>query len=301
MVWPGSDLPISRNPLNTWGGTVSDSPSLYIVDAFASRPFTGNPAAVCVCSEPAHDSWMQALAAEMNLSETAIVWPEGNGWRLRWFTPTVEVDLCGHATLATAHILLETGAADSSTAILFKTRGGELTARKTNAGIEMNFPAEPAVELPSGDVPEGLLQALRLSEPPRAIGRSRLDMLIELIDEAAVRALTPDISAVAELDVRGVIVTSRAGTATAETIGVDFVSRYFAPAVGVPEDPVTGSAHCTLGPWWASRLGRNELMGAQVSTRGGIVGVECKGKRVLLNGSAVTVVWGKLGKAAKLE
>jgi len=244
---------------------------------------------------------MQALAAEMNLSETAIVWPDGDGWRLRWFTPTVEVDLCGHATLATAHILLETGAADPATAILFKTLGGELTARKTDAGIEMDFPAEPAVELPSGDIPEGFLQALRLSEPPRAIGRSRLDMLVELIDEAAVRALTPDISAVAELDVRGVIVTSRAGTATAESIGVDFVSRYFAPAVGVAEDPVTGSAHCTLGPWWASRLGRNELMGAQVSARGGIVGVECKGERVLLNGSAVTVVCGKLGKAAKPE
>ncbi len=280
---------------------MSDSQSLYIVDAFATRPFTGNPAAVCVCSEPAPDRWMQALAAEMNLSETAFVWPDGNGWRLRWFTPTVEVDLCGHATLAAAHILLETGAADPAIPILFKTLGGELTVRKTEAGIEMNFPAEPAVELPSGDMPEGLLQALRLSEPPRAIGRSRLDMLVELIDEAAVRALTPDIPAVAGLDVRGVIVTSRAGTATAESIGVDFVSRYFAPAVGVAEDPVTGSAHCTLGPWWASRLGRNELMGAQVSARGGIVGVECKGERVLLNGSAVTVVCGELGKAAKPE
>jgi len=279
----------------------SDSTPIYIVDAFAIRPFTGNPAAVCLCAKPAQEDWMQALGAEMNLAETAILWPEGNGWRLRWFTPTVEVDLCGHATLAAAHILFETGASDSAETISFHTLGGELTVRQAGMGIEMNFPAEPAVELPSGDVPDGLLQALCLSDPPRAVGRSRLDVLVELGDEAAVRALTPDISAVAELSGRGVIVTSRAGAATVETTGVDFVSRYFAPAVGIAEDPVTGSAHCTLAPWWAERLGRNELLGAQVSRRGGIVGVVCDGNRVLLNGSAVTVLSGELGHAARLD
>jgi PhzF family phenazine biosynthesis protein len=244
---------------------------------------------------------MQALGAEMNLAETAFLWPEGNGWRLRWFTPTVEVDLCGHATLAAAHILYETGAAKPAETISFQTLSGELTVKQAGLGIEMNFPAEPAVELPSGEVPDGLIQALNLSDPPRATGRSRLDLLVELVDEAAVRALTPDLSAVAELNARGVIVTSRAGTATAETTGVDFVSRFFAPAVGVAEDPVTGSAHCTLGPWWTERLGRNELLGAQVSRRGGIVGVVSEGKRVLLSGSAVTIICGELGHAARLD
>lgn len=280
---------------------MSDSPDLYIVDAFASRPFTGNPAAVCLCSGPAPDAWMQAVGAEMNLSETAFAWPESSGWRLRWFTPTVEVDLCGHATLATAHILFETGAVDPATTISFRTLGGELTARRAGLGIEMNFPSEPAVELPIGDVLDGLLQALHLSDPPQAIGRSRLDILVELIDEAAVRALTPDIDAVANLGGRGVIVTSRASSATAESLAVDFVSRYFAPAAGVDEDPVTGSAHCTLGPWWAARLGRTELMGLQVSARGGIVGVASEGDRVLLNGSAVTVLCGELGRLARFD
>lgn len=279
---------------------MSDIPSLYTVDAFANRPFAGNPAAVCLCLNLPPDHWMKALAAEMNLSETAFVWPEGDAWRLRWFTPTVEVDLCGHATLAAAHILFETGAVDAESKILFKTLGGDLAAWQTALGVEMDFPAEPADELPSGEIPEALVQALRLSAPPCAIGRSRLDILVELTDEAAVRALTPDFPAVARLGVRGVIVTSKSSSATAETIAVDFVSRYFAPAVGVAEDPVTGSAHCTLGPWWAGRLGRTELLGAQVSARGGIVGVSCRGDRVWLSGSAVTVLVGTFGKAVTL-
>lgn len=278
-----------------------NSPSIYTVDAFANQPFSGNPAAVCLCSGPTPDHWMQALAAEMNLSETAFLWPEADAWRLRWFTPTVEVDLCGHATLASAHVLLETGAVDQAAKILFRTLGGELTARQTRSGIEMDFPAERATELPWEDVPEGLVDALRLSDPPSAIGKSRRDILVELTDEAAVRALTPDFLAMARLDLRGVIVTSRASSATAETLAVDFVSRFFAPAVGVAEDPVTGSAHCTLGPWWAERLGRTALVGAQVSARGGIVGVTCVRERVLLTGSAVTVLAGIFGKTVTFD
>lgn len=272
----------------------SDAPALYIVDAFADRPFTGNPAAVCLSSSPVSEEVLQALGAEMNLSETAFVWPEGTAWRLRWFTPTMEVDLCGHATLAAAHILWETGALRPADTIEFVTLAGKLTARQAGRGIELNFPAEPAIELPAGESLGGLVEALRLSHPPRAIARNRLDALVELEDEATIRALTPDFSALARLDVRGVIVTSRPGPATAEAMGIDFVSRYFAPAVGVAEDPVTGSAHCALGPWWAERLGRTRLTGAQVSDRGGVVGVVCEGERVLLSGTAVTVLRGRL-------
>ncbi len=277
------------------------TPSLTIVDTFTSKPFAGNPAAVCVCSESPPAGWMQSLGAEMNLSETAILWPEEQSWRLRWFTPVAEVDLCGHATLASAHVLLETGAADPAATMVFKTLSGDLTARRAGQGIEMNFPAEIAVELSDVEVPGTLTQALKMSEAPCAVGRSRLDLLVELADEASVRALTPDFSAGAELGTRGVIVTSRAGSATAEALGVDFVSRYFAPAAGIAEDPVTGSAHCTLGPWWAERLGKNDLKGAQVSSRGGIVGVTCEEGRVLLNGSAVTVLCGQLGGAVSYK
>ena len=271
---------------------------MFIVDAFAEHPFSGNPAAVCLLSESAQEDWMQALAAEMNLSETAFVWTEGDAWRLRWFTPTVEVDLCGHATLAAAHVLWDTCAASESEPVTFATLSGKLTARKAGRGIEMNFPAEPAVEIGTDDVPAGLIEALHLSDVPCTIGRNRLDLLVEVLDEAAVRALTPDFLALCRLDARGVIVTSRPGPATTESLGVDFVSRYFAPAAGVPEDPVTGSAHCALGPWWASRLGKGQLVGAQLSHRGGIVGVSCEDTRVLLSGAAVTVLQGSLSAAA---
>ncbi len=271
---------------------------MFIVDAFAEHPFSGNPAAVCLLSGSVQDDWMQALAAEMNLSETAFVWAEGAGWRLRWFTPTVEVDLCGHATLAAAHVLWDTGAAPDSETLTFATLSGELTARRAGRGIEMNFPAEPAVEMGAGEVPAGFIEALRLSDVACTVGRNRLDLLVEVVDEAAVRALTPDFPAIGRLDARGVIVTSRPGRATVESLGVDFVSRYFAPAAGVPEDPVTGSAHCALGPWWAARLGKERLVGAQLSQRGGIVGVACEDTRVLLSGAAVTVLQGSLSQVA---
>lgn len=279
--------------------SLRDRPStFYIVDAFAARPFRGNPAAVCLLSEPAPTSWLQAVGAEMNLSETAFLWPDENHWRLRWFTPTAEVDLCGHATLAAAHVLWEAELADPAKPVKFATLSGDLTAQRGGLGIQMNFPAEPAVELRAEDVPPGLTEALRLSDLQCTIGRNRLDLLVELADEAAVRALTPDFGAVAKLEARGVIVTSRPGAATAESIEVDFVSRYFAPAAGVPEDPVTGSAHCALGPWWAGRLNKTRLLGAQLSARGGIVGVACEQDRVLLSGAAVTVMRGALSDVA---
>lgn len=269
---------------------MSDRADLYIVDAFADGPFSGNPAAVCLRSTPPPDRAMQALAGEMNLSETAFTWPESGGWRLRWFTPKAEVDLCGHATMATAHVFWETGLVDPGERIGFETLSGRLETRRGDGVIEMDFPAVPTTVLDDEALAASVAQALRTAEAPVALGRNRMDLLVELIDEAAVRALGPDMGALSELDVRGVIVTSRAGTATAETLGVDFVSRFFAPAVGVPEDPVTGSAHCALGPWWAERLGGNRLKGLQVSQRGGIVGIACDGDRVGLNGSATTVL-----------
>ena len=278
---------------------MSKHTDLYIVDAFAEGPFSGNPAAVCPLLSPAPESAMQALAGEMNLSETAFTWPEPGGWHLRWFTPRAEVKLCGHATLGTAHVLWESGLVDSGTTISFDTVSGRLEARQLDVGIEMDFPAEPATLLADGELPASIARALRTSEPPVAIGQNRMDLLVELVDEAAVRAMSPDLSALMELDARGVIVTSRAGAATAETLGVDFVSRFFAPAVGVPEDPVTGSAHCALAPWWAERLGKDVLRGMQVSERGGVVGVACNGDRVGLSGSATTVLSATLSEAVQ--
>lgn len=278
---------------------MADISDLYIVDAFAGGLFSGNPAAVCPRRSPAPEHAMQALAGEMNLSETAFTWPEADSWRLRWFTPQAEVKLCGHATLATAHVLWEAGLVDAGEPICFETLSGTLEARQEAGRIEMDFPAEPAAVVGDEHVAAVVARALRISEAPVAVGRNRMDLLVELVDEAAVRALGPDFSALSELDARGVIVTSRAGAATAEALGVDFVSRFFGPAVGVPEDPVTGSAHCALGPWWAERLGRNRLKGIQVSKRGGIVDTMCSGDRVVLGGSAMTVLAATLADSVR--
>jgi PhzF family phenazine biosynthesis protein len=278
---------------------MSEHADLYVVDAFADGLFSGNPAAVCPLRSPAPDTAMQALAGEMNLSETAFTWPEQDGWHLRWFTPNTEVRLCGHATLATAHVLWQSGIVDHESEINFDTLSGRLQARQIETGIEMDFPSEPASVVDDDEVLASIARALRTTEAPVAVGRNRMDLLVELLDEAAVRALGPDFSALMDLDARGVMVTSRAGAATAETLGVDFVSRFFAPAVGVPEDPVTGSAHCALGPWWADRLGRNRLKGVQVSQRGGIVGIVCNGDRVGLSGSATTVLTATLAEGIR--
>ncbi|MEO5511506.1 MAG: PhzF family phenazine biosynthesis protein [Longimicrobiales bacterium] len=255
------------------------------VDAFATKPFTGNPAAVCILAEPVDEPWMRNVASEMNLSETAFLIREGDGFNLRWFTPAAEVDLCGHATLASAHVLWEDGHLDRNAEARFTTRSGALQARNTERGIELNFPAlfaEPT------EAPEGLLDALGLDSAV-AIARSRFDYLVEVDNERTVRNLAPDFGRLQRVDARGVMVTSRSHDES-----YDFVSRFFAPRVGVDEDPVTGSAHCALAPWWCSRLGRNELTGYQASTRGGRVGVRMEGDRVVLIGAAITVMVGEL-------
>jgi PhzF family phenazine biosynthesis protein len=270
-----------------------NTPRLRTVDAFTDRPFGGNPAGVVLLDQAASPQWMTELAAELGYSETAFVipaeLPDADYW-LRWFTPTVEVDMCGHATLAAAHCLFADGAASP---IRFATRSGVLTvATRADGALQMDFPACPPVAV---QTPDGLADAL--GAQPLWVGRGGTDdLLVELVDARTVRDLMPDLAAVARLGGRGVIVT-----AAAERAGVDdhdFVSRLFAPLVGVPEDPVTGSAHTVLGPYWGAKLGKSELTGRQVSARSGVVGVELAGDRVLLIGRAVTVLDGYLAAPA---
>ncbi len=256
---------------------------LYQVDAFSDEAFRGNPAAVCLLDDAPAD-WMQCVAAEMNLSETAFLMPHDDGYHLRWFTPAVEVDLCGHATLASAHILWETGRLQPSDTARFHTRSGLLTATQREGRIELDFPASPTE---ATDPPDGLAEALGID--PERIVRGAFDYLVEVDSEADVRRLAPDFRALGEIDVvRGIVVTARG------TNGTDFVSRFFAPAAGVDEDPVTGSAHCLLAPYWANRLGRDDLVGYQASKRGGTVRVSVRGDRVLLGGQAITLFRGEL-------
>lgn len=253
---------------------------ICVVDAFASRPFEGNPAAVCLAPSDATPAWMQSVASELALSETAFLRLLGDeSWELRWFTPAREVDLCGHATLASAHALWERGSIPPTEPARFRTRSGWLRCERSSLGaIRMDFPSRPAVPC---EVPGGLADVL--GSDIRWCGRSADDLLVELPHASVVRGLAPDLGALASLPVRGVIVTAASDASTH-----DFVSRFFAPAVGVPEDPVTGSAHCTLGPFWAVRLGRASLRGWQASRRGGWVAVEVLGERVALSGHAVT-------------
>jgi PhzF family phenazine biosynthesis protein len=254
------------------------------VDAFTATPFAGNPAAVCVLPHPAPDAWMQQVAREMNLSETAFLVQAGDAWQLRWFTPALEVDLCGHATLASAHVLWEDGHLTSGAQARFDTKSGRLTADRDGAWIRMDFPTVPVTAV---EAPSDLLSALGVRAT--AVGRNRLDYLVEVESEAVVLGLSPDFTRLRRLPVRGVIVTARA-----DSRNYDFVSRFFAPGAGVDEDPVTGSAHCALAPYWAAKLGRSELTGRQASARGGIVRVRSQGDRVLLGGQAVVVMRGEL-------
>lgn len=254
------------------------------VDAFTDRAFSGNPAAVCILDEAKDDSWMQNVAAEINLSETAFIKREGEGFNLRWFTPTVEVDLCGHATLASAHILWEEGHLKPDQKASFYTRSGLLTAELRGDWMELDFPSEPEEEAVA---PPDLVDALGVK--PKYVGRNRFDYILEVDSEEAVRNLKPDFPLLTKVETRGVIVTSR--TSTRE---FDFVSRFFAPRVGINEDPVTGSAHCCLGPFWKSRLNKNEFTAYQASARGGVVRVRVAGDRVYLSGQAVTVLRGEL-------
>jgi PhzF family phenazine biosynthesis protein len=257
---------------------------LFIVDAFANRPFEGNPAAVCLLEDPRDAAWMQALAAEMNLSETAYVRRLDDGFDLRWFTPAIEVDLCGHATLASAHILWSEGLVASEQPIRFHSRSGVLTCAQAGDLIELDFPATAAE---AAVPPPGLLKALHVR--PLYVGRSRFDCLVLVESEQIVRSLRPDLAKLRRLEMRGVIVTSASSDAR-----YDFVSRYFAPGAGIDEDPVTGSAHCCLAPFWSERLGKREMTGFQASVRGGVVNVRCRGERVVLGGNAVTVVRGAI-------
>lgn len=255
------------------------------VDAFTSEPFSGNPAAVCLLPAPADAAWMQRVAREMNLSETAfLVRRQDRGFDLRWFTPAVEVDLCGHATLASAHVLWEEGHLPPDAPAVFHTRSGRLSAGLHGGWIEMDFPAEPAQPAPA---PDGLAAAL--GTEPAYVGRNRFDYLVEVDTRATVEHLAPDFTRLAGIDTRGIIVTARAGSD-----GLDFVSRFFAPRTGIDEDPVTGSAHCCLGPYWQSRLGRDRFTALQVSERRGLVKVTVRDKRVILSGQAVTVLRGRL-------
>ena len=265
---------------------------IHTVDAFTRRPFAGNPAAVCILPAAREAEWMQAVAAEMNLSETAFLVARADGsWDLRWFTPAVEVDLCGHATLASAHVLWETGRLAPDAVARFHTKSGVLIASRAGERIEMDFPAK-AVNV--ANPPAGLVQALNYSRERLLgihwIGRNEMDYLVQVDDEQELRNMQPDFARLAEVACRGVIVTAKADRGT----DADFVSRFFAPQSGIAEDPVTGSAHCALGPFWRERLGKTELVGLQVSRRGGVVAVRCAGDRVFLGGNAVTVMRAEL-------
>lgn len=257
---------------------------IYQVDAFTSVPFAGNPAAVCVLPCAAEEGWMQSVAAEMNLAETAFLHAEDNGYRLRWFTPEMEVDLCGHATLASAHILWEESYLSTDSEARFLTRSGRLSAIKTETGIELDFPNKPTS--PANE-PSGLRAALGVDW--KYLGWSAPVYLAEVESEAVLRAMQPDFRKLALIDCLGVIVTCQS-----ETAQYDFISRFFAPSAGIDEDPVTGSAHCSLAPYWQEKLGKTEMIGFQASKRGGVVGVRLEGDRVKLIGQAVTVLRGEL-------
>ena len=254
------------------------------IDAFTDRPFAGNPAAVCVLPEPRSAEWMASVAQEMNLSETAFLVRRDGGWDLRWFTPTVEVDLCGHATLASAHALWESGALAADAQAVFFTKSGKLTADRRGEWIELDFPSRPSVAAPP---PAGLAAALGV--PVLGTAMSRGDVVVDVASAAALRRMKPDFALLGRVAVRGIIVTAKA-----DSPEHDIVSRFFVPSQGIDEDPVTGSAHCCLAPHWAPRLGKADFVAYQASARGGVVRVGLRGDRVLLGGQAITVLTGEL-------
>jgi len=265
-------------------------PQLTIVDAFADAPFRGNPAAVCLLAEMRETEWLHDLARELDFPATAFVAPDGGGgqpghYQLRWFTAAKELVLCGHGTLASAHVLWESGGADAGETLRFNTKSGVLSCTQRDGWVAMDFPSEPvgAAEAP----PPRLTAALGVE--PVFVGRNRLDYLVELTSAAAVRAAAPDFAALREVPTRGVILTGPSDTAAH-----DFVSRFFAPATGIDEDDATGSAHCCLGPYWAARLGKRDLVGYQASPRGAVIRMRVADERVELLGQAVTIVTGTL-------
>lgn len=266
------------------------------IDSFATQPFRGNPAAVCILEPEQNlqltDDQRLAIAAEMNLSETAFVVPDGPKFQLRWFTPRVEVDLCGHATLAAAHALWSEGRVNWGDPIYFSTRSGELICRSTveadgeSQTIELDF---PSLNFETTEPPAGMIESLGVE--PIEVVRSRMDYLVQVADESVVRNASPDFAALQSVETRGVMITAATDSATS---GYDFVSRFFAPAAGINEDPVTGSAHCLLAPFWQSKLGRSEFMAFQASQRGGEIRIRLEKDRVFLAGNAVTVLNGEL-------
>jgi PhzF family phenazine biosynthesis protein len=258
--------------------------TIYQVDSFTNKPFHGNPAGVCLIDSPKPDDWMQSVALEMNLSETAFPLRERDGYRLRWFTPKVEVDLCGHATLATAHILWETGEDAPERVLRFYTRSGLLTAQRREDWIDLNFPAAPVEPAP---IPQDLIEGLGIT--PQLVGKDGEDYLVEVENESMLMALQPDFERLKKVASRGVIVTCRSSSRD-----YDFVSRFFAPRVGINEDPVTGSAHCALAPYWGKKLEKDSMRAYQASQRGGEVRVRVDGERVTISGQAVTVIQGTL-------
>jgi predicted PhzF superfamily epimerase YddE/YHI9 len=253
------------------------------VDAFTSIAFGGNPAAVCILPNPREAAWMQKVAMEMNLSETAFLVKQADGYDLRWFTPSIEVDLCGHATLASAHALWESGQLAAGEQARFHSRSGLLTADQNGDWIELNFPAK--AETPA-DPPPGLLESL--GAPATYIGRNQFDYLVE-VAESDLLKMTPDHGQLRKIPVRGIIVTSHSSDPQ-----FDFLSRFFAPGAGIDEDPVTGSAHTALTPYWSAKLGKAQMMARQASARGGVLRVTLQGDRVLLGGQAVTTMRGEL-------
>jgi PhzF family phenazine biosynthesis protein len=254
---------------------------IVTVDAFTNVPFAGNPAAVCVLPEPRPDEWLRNVAREMNLSETAFLVPQNGGFNLRWLTPAVEVDLCGHATVASAHVLWEDGHLPAGKTARFHTRSGLLTADRRGEWIELDFPIKIAA--PAEPPPE-LLPALGIASPV-AVAKNQFDYLVEIDSEDELRALKPDHSTLRKIPVRGVIVTSPSSKP-----GFDCISRFFAPGSGIDEDPVTGSAHTALGPYWGRKLGKTEMTAYQASARGGVVRMRLNGDRILLGGQAVTMM-----------
>jgi len=257
---------------------------IYQVDSFTNEPFKGNPAGVCILDKPVDETWMQNVALEMNLSETAFLYELENGFNLRWFTTTVEVDLCGHATLASAHILWEKGNLNFEEEATFFTKSGKLTAKKKGDLIELNFPSDPPAEI---EVIIKITEALNIKSI--YFGKGKFDYLIEVLNEDELLKIEPNFSALKELTERGVIVTAKSFSPK-----YDFISRFFAPAAGINEDPVTGSAHCCVGPYWGNKLNKNKLIGYQASERGGMVYVEVKDNRVVLGGNAVTILEAEL-------
>jgi PhzF family phenazine biosynthesis protein len=257
---------------------------IVTVDAFTDVAFAGNPAAVCVLSEPRSEEWMRNVAREMNLSETAFLLPQEDGYDLRWLTPAVEVDLCGHATVASAHVLWQDGHLAAGAQARFHTRSGLLLADQRGEWIELNFPVKIATV---AEPPADLLPALGVSAV--AVAKNAFDYLVEVESEEIVRGASPDFSLLRKIPVRGVILTSRSSTT-----GFDFISRFFAPGSGIDEDPVTGSAHTALGPYWAGKLGKAEMTAYQASARGGVVRIRLDEDRIILGGQAVTVMQAQL-------